>query len=352
MEYLIMKLLAFYLPQFHEIPENNDAWGKGFTEWDNVRKAKSFFTWQKQPKIPMNNNYYNLLDVDALKWQANLAHKYGIDGFCIYHYWFNGKLVLEKPVQKILEHKDIPVEYCFSWANESWTKTWHGARGAREILISQSYGREEEWEKHYQYFRPYFKDIRYIKEKNCPILLIYRLRNIPQFNQMIKYWNQRAREDGFDGIYLISMNVSREHVYMSKFVNASVDFEPNKTKYGLLMKGNAKVRDCPCVIDYQELYENMLIAIHEKNYFRTVFVNYDDTPRRGSRGLCIKNVSQQLFKENLLKTIQKSKEEGNNYVFINAWNEWGEGNYLEPDEENGYAYLEAVKECKNILKTQ
>lgn len=344
-----MKLIAFYLPQFHEIPENNDAWGNGFTEWVNVRKARPVFDWQKQPRVPLNENYYDLLDVVNMCWQAKLAKEYGIDGFCIYHYWFNGRLVLEKPVKNLLEHQDIPMNYCFSWANEPWTKTWHGAGGTKEILIEQSYGGEEEWEQHYQYFLPYFKDTRYIKENGCPMLLIYRLRNIPEFNQMIKYWNYRAKQDGFNGIYLVSMNVMREHVYMSKWVNASVDFEPNRTKYELLSKRKNEQGDLPLILDYQELCDKMLSEKHKKGHFRTVFVDYDDTPRRGHRGICTKNALPELFEMYLDKTINMSKIEDNQYVFINAWNEWGESNYLEPDKDNGYAYLEALKNCKNKI---
>lgn len=341
-----MKILAFYLPQFHEIPENNDMWGNGFTEWVNVKKAKPFYNWQRQPRIPLNKNYYDLSDITVMNWQAQLAFDYGIDGFCIYHYWFQGRLVLEKPVRNLLEHPEIPMNYCLSWANEPWTKTWHGAGGAREIMIPQTYGRESEWEAHYQYFLPYFKDKRYIKENGSPVLLVYRLRNIPEFNQMIKYWNIRARSDGFNGIYLISMNVTREHVYMSKWVNASVDFEPNRTKYELLSGGENGEEHNPYVMDYQKLCESMLANVHEKGHFRTVFADYDDTPRRGGRGFCVKNASPELFKEYLEKTLRKSEKENNCYIFINAWNEWGEGNYLEPDQDCGYGYLEAVKACR------
>lgn len=333
-----MRVLTFYLPQFHEIPENNDAWGNGFTEWTNVKKAKRIFDGQVQPRVPMGDRYYNLLDVSVMKWQAGLAAEAGIYGFCFYHYWFNGRMVLEKPVKNLLEDRSVDMRFCFSWANEPWTKTWHGAGGNKEILIPQTYGGVEEWEAHYQYFLPYFKDERYILENDCPILLIYRLRNIPDFNEMIKYWNKRAKEDGFAGIFVVSMNVSREHVYMSKWVNASVDFEPNRTKYELYAGSNAEK-----TLDYEKLNEKMLSVPHKKNQFRTVFVDYDDTPRRGERGIFTICTSPEKFGEYLYRTIELSKKENNEYVFINAWNEWGEGNYLEPDTRWGSAYLEQVK---------
>lgn len=334
-----MRLLTFYLPQFHEIPENNDAWGNGFTEWVNVKKAKQIYSFQSQPRVPLNNNYYNLLDINTMQWQTELANEAGIYGFCFYHYWFNGRLVLEKPVANLLKDKTVCMNFCFSWANEPWTKTWHGAGGNKEIMIPQTYGGVEEWEWHYQYFLPYFKDERYIKEDNRPLLLIYKLRNIPDFNEMIKYWNKRARTDGFDGIYIISMNTSREHVYMSKWVDASVDFEPNRTKYELYSSNHGEDNK---IIDYDELYHVMLNTPHKKGHYRTVFVDYDDTPRRGERGVCIENANPDKFGRYLTETISLSEREGNPYVFINAWNEWGEGNYLEPDIRWGYEYLRKV----------
>lgn len=338
-----MKVISFYLPQFHEIPENNDAWGRGFTEWTNVRKAKPIYDWQILPRVPLNDNYYNLLDVDTIRWQQSLASDSGIYGFCIYHYWFNGRLVLEKPVKNLLNTRDINLNYCFCWANEPWTKTWHGAGGNKEILIPQVYGGVDEWKRHYEYFRPYFCDSRYIKEDNKPIVVIYRLRNIPDFNAMIKCWNNMAKQDGFDGLYIISLNVAREHVYMSKNVNACVDFEPNRSKYEIQSVGNGS----SLVMDYDELYEEMLSRRHKINEFRCAFVDYDDTPRRGDRGVSVKGRSIEKFKNYFAKTLDLSKLEGNDYVFLNAWNEWGESNYLEPDTINGYGYLEAIKE---ILK--
>ena len=140
-----MKLIAFYLPQFHEIPENNMWWGKGFTEWVNVKKNKKIFPKHYQPRVPYKNNYYDLSNVLVMKWQAKLAKKYGISGFCFYHYWFAGKKLLEKPVEQLLNTKSINIEYCFAWANEPWTKTWHGAAGEKEVLIEQRYGKKEQW---------------------------------------------------------------------------------------------------------------------------------------------------------------------------------------------------------------
>lgn len=339
-----MRLIAFYLPQFHEIPENNDAWGNGFTEWVNVKKGKRYLDFQRQPRVPLERNYYNLHDISVLKWQAALAERYGIFGFCFYHYWFQGKMVLQTPVKNLLEHRQIGMNYCFAWANESWTKTWHGAGGNKEILIPQTYGGKEEWKEHYEYFQPYFQDARYIKEGNRPVLLIYRLRNIPEFNQMIRYWNGLAQADGFGGIFLISMDVAHENVHMSCWVDGHVDFEPNRTKYELLNHPGSR-QCCPMALDYEQFTEHMLSIPHGKNHYRTVFVDYDDTPRRGERGICMKNAAPEAFGRSLSMSMELSRREGNELLFLNAWNEWGEGNYLEPDEKWRYSYLEKVRQC-------
>ncbi len=348
-----MKLIAFYLPQFHEIPENNDAWGKGFTEWTNVKKTYPLFLGHNQPRVPLHNRYYNLLENGVIEWQTNLAKKAGIYGFCFYHYWFNGRMVLEKPVEMLLNNKKIDFHYCFSWANEPWTKTWHGAKGEKEILIPQTYGNEEEWEAHYDYFRDYFKDKRYIKEKNRPILLIYHLRSVSRFNDMIRYWNECAKRDGFDGIFLVSMNTCYEHVMKSRWVNWTVDFEPSKiSRDAIKVSSIFKPKDARSLlwnrfgirqIHYAEANKKMLMKSHEKNHFRTVFVDYDDSPRRGVRALVTKGSTPRRFGKYLKEAIRLSKKEENEYLFINAWNEWGEGNYLEPDIRNGYGYLEQIK---------
>lgn len=355
-----MKLIAMYLPQFHEVPENNDAWGNGFTEWVNVKKAKPLFLGHCQPRLPLNKNYYNLLESGVLKWQMDLAKRAGIYGFCFYHYWFNGRLVLEKPVEMHLKNKNNHFHYCFSWANESWTKTWHGAGGNKEILIPQTYGKEEEWEEHYKYFRRFFLDKRYIKENNMPVLLIYHIRNIPRFNDMFRFWDKCAKKDGFSGIFIVAMNNGRDNFIKSCWVNASVDFEPNVSKAELLNKetilqpkqkgGLLWNRLAMRRTSYRKLYKKMFRTVHEKNHFRMAFVDFDDSPRRNIRAVIMKGSNPNRFGRYLRKTIKLSRQEGNKYVFLNAWNEWGEGNYLEPDMRNKYAYLEQVGLSNTLLK--
>ena len=181
-----MKKFAFFLPQFHEIPENDEWWGKGFTEWTNVKDAKPLYKGHQQPKHPMNNNYYNLLHKNVVEWQTELMNKSGLDGFIYYHYYFTGKKLLEKPAENLLKWKDIPQRFFFCWANHTWNRSWEGKK---TILLEQTYGTKDDWEKHFQYLLPLFKDDRYEKRDNKPLLMIF----ISQFNEknnMFQYFDK------------------------------------------------------------------------------------------------------------------------------------------------------------------
>lgn len=333
-----MKTIAFYLPQFHEIEENNRAWGQGFTEWDNVKKATALFDGHYQPRVPLNHNYYNLLDSETMEWQISLAKRYGLYGFCFYHYWFrDGKRVLEKPAEMLLDNADLDIPFCFSWANEPWTKTWHGAAGEKEVLLEQRYGNEEQWKEHFEYLVPFFKDSRYITIDGRPVFLIYWINKISCFNRMIDYWNDLAEEQGIPSLYIIDMLTADGKVSKNKRVAASVDFEPGKGKR------KKKEGEELLIQSYDEVCLQMLSESHKKNEYRCMFVDYDDTPRRGQKGNIFPGSDPEKFGMYLQKTIELAREEDNEYVFINAWNEWGEGNYLEPDERFRYGYLEALQ---------
>ena len=336
-----VKIIALYLPQFHEIEENNRAWGKGFTEWDNVKKAVPLFEGHYQPREPLNDNYYNLLNPCTLEWQIKLAKKYGVYGFCFYHYWFrDGKYVLEKPAEMLLNSPDLDIPFCFSWANEPWTKTWHGATGEKEVLIEQRYGDKKQWRKHFDYLLPFFKDSRYIKAEGKPILLIYQINKIGCFNQMVDLWESLAIQNGIPGIYIVDMLTSDGKISRNKRVSASVDFEPGKEK-----RKNSRKEGKLQINSYDEVCIQMINTIHKKNEYRCIFVDYDDTPRRGVDGNIFPGSAPDKFGAYFQKIIELSQKEDNSFVFLNAWNEWGEGNYLEPDKKNGYAYLEAVQKA-------
>ena len=218
-----MKVIALYLPQFHNIPENDEWWGDGFTEWTNVRKAVPYFEGHNQPEKPLNGNYYNLLDDNVKIWQADLAKKYGVYGFCYYHYWFNGKKLLEKPMEQMLANKSIDQHFCVCWANEPWTKAWVNET---KVLIPQKYGREKEWKEHFDYLLPFFKDERYILHDGKPLMVIYRPQVIDCISEMITYWNKLAVEYGFKkGLCFAYQTYGMEEKGDSMF-DYSIEFQP------------------------------------------------------------------------------------------------------------------------------
>lgn len=358
-----MKLITYYLPQFHEIPENNSFWGDHFTEWVNVKAAKPLFKGHYQPRIPYRNNYYDLSDSQVMVNQMNLAKEYGIYGFCFYHYWFNGKKMLEKPIENILKTPEASLPFCVAWANEAWASTWHVGGGQYKVLIEQKYGKEKEWIEHFEYLLQFFKDDRYIKVSKKPMLLIYNLDEIECRREMLACWTKRAKKEGFEGIYIVSMRNSQERNAKSAFVSATVDFQPKMLMNNRILGVHKKVWDwknkngykfskIPIIkkhlytrFDYDQLNQDYLNTRKAKGHYRGMFLWYDDTPRRREWAALVDGFTPEKFEFYLEENIKKSKEEGNDFLFINAWNEWGEGAYLEPDEEYGFRCLEAVRDA-------
>ncbi len=356
-----IRAIAIYLPQFHRVPENDEWWGEGFTEWVAVKKAKPLFNGHNQPRIPLNDNWYNLMDKKTMEWQSQLAQKYGIGGFAFYHYWFeNGRRILEKPAENLLKWKDIDMPFCFSWANESWIRTWSNVKGGNAwagiyegkenskkddgILLKQSYGRERAWKEHFDYLLPFFVDKRYIKIDGKPVFLIYKPGSVPCLNQMIRYWNRMAINNGLPGVYMIGVNYTKSPY---SALDATMEQEP-----GMYF---SKAYTMPEVwhwlgstkgVEYEKLWEDVFSRNHRagEKVFLGGVVDYDSTPRHAGRGDLLLGVTPEKFKENFRLLVEKSIEMNNELVFINAWNEWGEGMYLEPDKKNGFQYLEAVKE--------
>ena len=364
-----MKVIAFYLPQFHEIPENNEWWGKGFTEWVNVKKAKPLFEGHNQPRVPLNENYYNLLDGKTQKEQVEMANKYGVYGFCFYHYWFDGKLLLEKPVENFLKDKSLDTHYCICWANEHWTNAW--ANKEAKVLIEQRYGNEKEWKEHFDYLLKFFKDERYIKEDNKPLLVIYRPELIDCLKEMFDFWNKEAIKNGFDGVnfayqhagytvspkcdeslfkYALEYHPNCAQVFMNaekkSFLNTAkkqiaLFFEKYlKINIREKLKGN-KLKH----YDYDEIWKYIINMKPRNNKcIPGAFVDWDNTPRRGYKGFVIDGANPQKFKDYFSKQIKHAKEDyKKDMIFIFSWNEWAEGGYLEPDEKNKFGYLEGIK---------
>ena len=359
-----LKTIAIYLPQYYETEYNNRWWGKGFTDWTAVKKASPCFGGHKQPKIPLGKNYYDLLDKNTFKNQERLMKKYGIYGLCFYHYYFkDGTKVLEKPAENLLEWKDIDIPYCFNWASESWIRTWSNFYGnvwgekfdkdvdrvGGGVLLEQSFGTRKEWKVHFDYLLQFFKDERYIKIDDKPVFIFHNTEQVPCIKEMTKYWVALAKEEGLKGIYFIGSNVSgyREEL------DAVLMNEPTYARKRLLEKGSYTVRNgvtCFKYSDYVDEVLNIQCPIGTRTYFCGV-PGYDTTPRRGYNGECLLDNSCELFEALMDGLYKKSIENGNEYVFINAWNEWGEGMYLEPDEENGYASLESIKKVNDKYST-
>ena len=351
-----VKLIAFYLPQFHQIPENDKWWGEGFTEWTNVKKAIPQFKGHYQPHIPGELGYYNLTNKEVMKRQIELAKQYGIYGFCFHHYWFAGKRLLEKPVNMLIENKDLDIPFCLCWANENWTRRWDGLDN--EVLIAQKHSPEDDIN-FIEDISKYFNDTRYIKIDEKPVLIVYRIELFPNPEDTIVRWRKWMEDHGYKGIYLIGAQGFACKNPTKYGLDAAVEFPPNGMyKYNYIssqvsfknpnFKGN--------IVDYSYYVNNKLYLKEDKekyNLFKTIIPSWDNTPRRGNKSTIFYNSSPELYKQWLKDIIIYTKTKKNKdeqFVFINAWNEWGEGAYLEPDVKYGYSYLNSTKEA--ILETR
>lgn len=371
-----MKVIAFYLPQFHNIPENDEWWGDGFTEWVNVKKSKPIYEGHVQPKVPLNNNYYNLLDDDVKIWQAEIAKKHGVYGFCYYHYWFNGKMLLEKPMEQMLANKSIDMPFCVSWANEPWTKAWVNEK---KVLIPQSYGGPKEWKEHFDYLLPFFQDDRYIKVDGKPLFVIYRPNVIPCMVDMIKEWKKLASDADLPGICFAYQQgeldwnkdqAAESFDYDIEFQPMYARFEMLSANKGMLSKikaarrkiaayvekhfgidllrvGAEKMRKITktSILSYDAIWNTILkMKPVRSNSIPGAFVRWDNTPRYGKNAQIMRGETPEKFQSYLSRQIKNAKNKyHSDMIFMYAWNEWAEGGYLEPDEEYGYAYLEAIK---------
>lgn len=377
------RIIAFYLPQYHCIPENDKWWGKGFTEWTNTKKARPLFEGHYQPKTPLNHNYYNLLDEKVMEDQATLAKKYGVYGFCYYHYWFKGgKKLLERPIENMLKNRKIDIPFCLCWANENWSRRWDG--GKDEVIMEQDYGKKEDWEKHFQYLKQFFEDDRYIKIDNKPVLVIYKPQLIPHLKEMLLYFRNCAKDNGFEDLVIMSQHpswiVDKRYNYdyfdyMIKFepfftytmLGKNVDLVGKKIKNILwnyinendillhcidILKIIRRIFEKKNVADVSELqvknydeYWNYILEneLTSEKMIAGAFTDWDNTARR-KNGLLFKGASPDKFGK-YMKMLVENNSSKDNIIFINAWNEWAEGAYLEPDEKYQYSYLEQLKKA-------
>jgi len=337
------RIIAFHLPQYHAIPENDEWWGKGFTEWTNVTKASALFDGHYQPHVPSDLGYYDLSNPSAMKEQAAIAQEYGIHGFCFYHYWFNGKLLLETPLHQMLKSGEPDFPFCLCWANEDWTRAWDGRSG--ETLIAQNYTDSDDI-RHFHYLLNFFEDKRYIKINGKPLFLVYRANRLPNPLKTTTVWRDLARKAGLGEIYLCRVeSFSDEHTDpVALGFDAAVEFQPDWRELGEKLEN--PVYGTHRVYDYSTVVEKMCKK-PDVSYTRypCVTPSWDNSPRRKSDAVIFINSSPAAYQRWLhhaVNTVQHLPPE-ERLVFVNAWNEWGEGNHLEPDQKFDRSYLESTR---------
>lgn len=363
------KILTIYLPQFHTIPENDEWWGKGFTEWSNVKRGIPLYPGHYQPRQPLKDNYYDLSDIRVLEKHTRMARKAGIAGFCFYHYYFDGKKLLEKPVERYRDQSNESFPYCLIWANESWTRRWYRTNTENTVLMQQNYGDEESWVRQFYYLLSFFQDDRYIKIDNKPVYIIYVPQDISHRRQMFALWHRLAKEHGFDGIFLIAMNTSYGKDNTSGLYDAYMDFEPlslfwNDTTWrrwlldwkakniDAIKAGQSSLRNIFLIKNHYS-YSYLCKVIEKKvesnlKTFPGIFAGWDNTSRKDESGIVVGGSSPQKFQRHVLKMLRLAETYKKEFIFLNAWNEWSEGAYVEPDKKYGYAYLRALKNAIDI----
>ncbi|RYD51974.1 MAG: lipopolysaccharide biosynthesis protein [Sphingobacteriales bacterium] len=355
-----IKPLAFYLPQYHPIPENDAWWGKGFTEWTNVTKATPLFNGHRQPRLPADLGYYDLRLAEAREQQAALAKTYGIYGFIYYHYWFgHGKQVIERPLNEVVASGTPDFPFCICWANQTWSGIWHGA--PNKVLMKQEYPGEADLRNHFEYLLKAFNDPRYIRVAGKPLFMIYDASDLPDPLQMTQALQALAREAGLPGLYLMASNVqdddwdAKAAGFDAKVSNAfnrslhsTISHPTLQTRVRNKLRRIIGSQKATALrrLDHKTLVERMDYRQSTVPTYPIVVPNWDNTPRSGLRGLVLEGSTPALFKEQLTKAIASLKAASfpENFLFIKSWNEWAEGNYLEPDTVDGHAYLEAVRE--------
>jgi lipopolysaccharide biosynthesis protein len=363
------RLISFYLPQFHPIPENDRWWGKGFTEWTNVSRAKPLFKGHYQPRLPADLGFYDLRVPDVREAQAELARNAGIEGFCYYHYWFGGKQLLARPFNEVLASGKPVFPFCLCWANQSWTGVWYGAPD--RTLIDQTYSGREEHRRHFLALRNAFLDERYLRINDRPIFVIFRPNEVPDVASFIDQWQELAVQNGLPGLHFVA------HLFHSEL---SWDFRLagfdscvvvdqlkafNAPFRDVVLRGKERVlrRSMPHFLwrRYRlytgrfgrnvRLYRDVLPFLldgcsEQPDVYPCVIPNWDNTPRSHTGGYVLHESTPELFRAHLRDALDlvESRDPERRLVFLKSWNEWGEGNYLEPDQKFGHDYLMVIRQ--------
>jgi hypothetical protein len=358
-------LLVNYLPQFHPIPQNDEWWGKGFTEWTNTAMGRPLFPGHHQPNLPSDLGFYDLRVPEVREAQALMAKKYGITGFCYWHYWFgNGNRLLERPFQEVVENGKPDYPFCLAWANQSWTGVWHGLKD--KILIEQKYPGKQDYIDHFNALMPAFQDKRYIRIGNRPVFVVYSPDLIPDNILFTSTWNELAARNGMEPFYFIGIHYEGwDHVkdgYDDKTIHQPSHYvkiyeSKLKNRVAGIIKREILARHFPIVYPYRKLVESYDYSFMESDsVIPSILPNWDNTPRSGKSGWVFHGSTPGDFGyhlDNTLQFVMKRDPSRPKIIFIKSWNEWAEGNYLEPDHKYGLKYLENIREVldKNNIDT-
>lgn len=350
------RVIAFYLPQFHPIPENDEWWGKGFTEWTNVGKAKPLFKGHYQPRVPADLGYYDLRLPEVRVAQAEMARTSGVEGFAYWHYWWAGKRLLEKPFNEVLNSGNPDFPFCLSWANETWSGIWLG--NPHKILMEQTYPGKDDYERHFYAIQDAFHDPRYIRVDDKPLFLVYKPLQIPDPQLFIDVWNQLAIRNGLKGIHFVGLATLRKQtsaILGSGFngVNLYGAYDAIDAIQGKFMHkvtNNMLEKVGGIILNryrYKDVVTNIFSELEKsENVYPTLLPQWDNSPRSGKRAVIFTGSTPETFKRHVHEALDliKNKQKELKLVFLKSWNEWAEGNYIEPDIKFGHDYLNALKD--------
>ncbi|WP_202913807.1 glycosyltransferase WbsX family protein [Pararcticibacter amylolyticus] len=348
------RVVAFYLPQFHPIPENDQWWGKGFTEWTNVGRAKSLFKGHYQPRVPADLGYYNLCQPEIREAQAEMARYAGVEGFAYWHYWFAGKRLLERPFNEVLKSGSPSLPFCLAWANETWSGVWNNDH--KRILVEQTYPGKEDHIAHFQANLDAFRDERYIRIDGKLLFLIYKPLNLPDAKSFIDLWNDLAHKNGLNGFYFVGvtnkplsetdeiLELGFDAVNVFRVLQAKNEISGFKRYYSNISDRFFNGAIGLNKFDYQSIIGRWIKEDDEREeVLPCIFPNWDNSPRSGRRALIIHKSTPELFEEHMKSMMNLVEKKQNKLLFLKSWNEWAEGNYVEPDLKYGNAYLEVLR---------
>jgi len=332
----LARLVAFYQSQFHPIPDNDRWWGEGFTDWTDVSQARPLFPGHAQPQIPSDLGYYDLRVPETRRAQAELARSHGIEAFCYWHYWFEGRRLLERPFDEVLRSGDPDLPFCLAWANETWSRRRPG--GETEILLAQTYSQADD-ERHARWLVDAFRDRRYLRVNGRPVFLVYRPESLPDGRRFTDAVRRACDKAGMPEPYLLGMSSHVVDDYRPLGFDGTTEFEPQFGVLADLLSDGLKVHD------YTASRRKMLHGKGDSPSHPCIMVSWDNTPRCGEHGIAFTGTTPEAFEQGLREMVasvqHKPMEE--RLVFVNAWNEWADGNHLEPCLRHGLGYLEAVK---------